>query len=227
MNERPHCTNTTRPTALTSVRPPNGIKLPKRSNMDRAEAWSSRSRKSSHERSGERLVGKRVLKRRVRLHRNRVRLSRRHSQRSEGAEHYLDSRADDEALGSAVLDAVARSRFVLGSPRVGSVYPSGLEFDSELYDPRKVTERYDAWKKSLMQRYGYGTPQALFRHLKSCTVEKREKLITMRPFRREGLEGWHSLSSISGHDPDVVIPADSTSVEIGAALRLAISRCTE
>jgi hypothetical protein len=144
-----------------------------------------------------------------------------------GAEHYLESRAGDEALGNAVLDAMLRSRFVLSSPRAGSVYPPGLEFDSALYDPRNVAERYDVWKNSLMQRYGYKTQQALFRHLRSCTVERREKVITIRPFRREGLEGWHSLSNISGDDPDVVIPADSTSAEIGAALRLAFSRCTE
>jgi hypothetical protein len=141
-----------------------------------------------------------------------------------GAAHYLDSQASDEALGSAVLDAMSRSRFVLSSPRVGSVYPPELEFDAELYDPARVAERYDVWTNSLMQRYGYKTKQALFKNMHSCSIEAQGGRMTIRPSHHQSLEGWGRTKG-DGIE-DVVIPADSTPTEIGAALRLAFTRCT-
>ena len=142
-----------------------------------------------------------------------------------GAEHYLDSGASDEALGSAVLDAMARSRFVLSSPRVGSVYPPGLVFDTELYDPKKIAERYAAWKSSLMQRYGYKSQQALFEGMRHCSIQEQGGQITISPSHHQSLEGWGRTKG-DGIE-DVVLPADGRPAEIGAALRLAISRCTE
>jgi CDI immunity protein len=142
-----------------------------------------------------------------------------------GVEHYLDIQSGDEALGSAVSDAMARSRFVLSSPRTGSVYPPGLELDSELYDPKMVVGRYDAWKKSLMQRYGYGTQQALFKCMRHCSIEKQCVRMTISPSHHQSLERWGRTKG-DGIE-DVVISADSTPAEIGAALRLAFSRCTE
>jgi hypothetical protein len=142
-----------------------------------------------------------------------------------GAEHLLDSWASNEALGSALSDAMARSRFVLSSPRVGSVYPPGVEFDSDLYDPGKSAQRYEAWKKSLMERFGYKTNQALFKGMKNCSVERRGDLITITPMHHEQLEAWGRTKG-DGIE-DVVIPADSTPAEIGVALRLALGRCTE
>jgi hypothetical protein len=144
-----------------------------------------------------------------------------------GSRHLLGHEANDAALGNAVLDSMAQSRFVLGSPRPGSVYPSDIEFDMDLYDYKKVAQRYEAWKKDLMDRYGYKSQKVLFDGLKNCSIERQNKLVTIRPFYREGAEGWHSLSKHSGDAPDVTLPADSSPEAIGAALRLAFSRCTE
>jgi hypothetical protein len=142
-----------------------------------------------------------------------------------GAQHVLDARANDFDLGSAVSDAMARSRFVLSSPRDGSIYPPNVQFDSELYDPEKIAARYEAWKISLMERFNYKTIRALFNGMKHCLVERRDGLIKLTPMHHESLEGWGRTKG-DGLE-DVVIPADSSPDEIGAALRLAFSRCTE
>jgi hypothetical protein len=145
-----------------------------------------------------------------------------------GVQHLLDASIDEKSLGHAVLDALNRSRgLVLGAPRVGSVYPPGVEFDADLYDYKKNIERDAIWKKSLMERYGYKSVRELFKQLMNCDIERANGQITITPFRREGTEGWHSLSKKRGEPPDLVIPATSTPAEIGAALRLAFSRCIE
>lgn len=140
-----------------------------------------------------------------------------------GKQHLLAPDASDESLGLAVLDAMAHSRFVLGVPRPGSVYPPDLEFDMDLYDYKKVAERYAAWTKALMERYGYRTRRALFKDMKNCSIESRNGVITIGPSNHEKLEAW-GREKDDGIE-DVVIPADSTPAEIGAALRLAFSRC--
>jgi hypothetical protein len=75
-----------------------------------------------------------------------------------------------------------------------------------------------------MQRYGYKTKRALFKNMKSCSVEVDDGMMTIQPWHHEKLEGW-SGNGISKEDY-VVIPANSTPGEIGEALRLAFSRCT-
>jgi hypothetical protein len=142
-----------------------------------------------------------------------------------GAQHVLDEPANDLVLGNAVSDAMARSRFVLSSPRDGSTYPPNVQFDSELYDPEKIAARYEAWKISMMERFNYKTIRALFNGMKNCSVERRDGLIKLTPMHHESLEGWGRTKG-DGIE-DVVIPADSSPAEIGAALRLAFSRCTE
>src|SRR6266481_6670875 len=88
-----------------------------------------------------------------------------------GAQHLLTPDASDESLGVAVLDALARSRWVLGAPRDGSTYAPDVEFDSDLYDYKQTAERYASWIKALMERYGYKTKRALFKHMMYCYIE--------------------------------------------------------
>jgi len=140
-----------------------------------------------------------------------------------GAQHFLAPNENDEVLGLALLDALAKSRWVLATPRVGSVYPEGVEFDSDLYDYKKTGEHYAIWVKTVMDRYAYKTKKALFESMMSCGVEEKEGVITIRPSHHVKLEAWGGKEE--GVE-DVVIPSDSTPAEIGAALRLAFSRCT-
>ena len=133
--------------------------------------------------------------------------------------HALD--VDDEHLGLSVADAIGRSRWVLGAPREGSADPSDVEYDSEFYDHKKLRERYLAWIENLMQHYGYKTKKALFKDMKHCSIERKLGTLTISPSHHEKLEAW------SGTGEAVVIPDTSTPAEIGAALRLALSRCTD
>ena len=140
---------------------------------------------------------------------------------AKGAKHHLLPDANDDSLGVAVLDALAHSRWVLGAPREGSVYPADVEFDAEHYDYKLNITRYAAWIEILMQHYGYKTKRALFKDMKKCSIERKSGTLTISPFHHEKLEAW------SGTGEAVVIPDTSTPAEIGAALRLALSRCTD
>lgn len=141
-----------------------------------------------------------------------------------GKQHLLVPDASDEVLGTAVLDAMAHSRFVLPAPRTDVWIHPEVEFDMELYDYKKSIERYAAWTKALMERYGYKTKRALFKEMKSCSIESKNGVIDIRPKHHEKLEGW-SGEGITEED-HIKLAANSSAAEIGAALRLAFSRCT-
>lgn len=141
-----------------------------------------------------------------------------------GKQHLLSPDVSDEALGVAVLDALAFSRFVLPAPRTDVWQHPDAEFDKELYDYKLGIERHAKWIADLMSHFGYKTKRALFKNMHSCDIERKEGSITIGPTHHEKLEAW-SREKDNGIE-DVVIPADSTPSEIGAALRLAFSRCT-
>lgn len=140
-----------------------------------------------------------------------------------GVQHFLSPDASDRDLGAAVLDALAHSRFVLGSPRLGSVYPPEVEFDKDLYDYDLNNQRYAAWVEALKVRYGYKTKRALFKDMKNCGIESSDNVIKIRPMRHEKLEGWGRTKG-DGIE-DVLIPSDSSADKIGEALRVGFSRC--
>ena len=139
-----------------------------------------------------------------------------------GKQHLLASDASDEALGIAVLDALAHSRFVLGAPRAGSVYSPDVEFDMDMYDYKQGIERYAKWIADLMAHYGYKTKRVLFKNMHSCNIESCNGIIKITPMHHEKLEMWAGINK----DENVIILSDSTPAETGAALRLAFSRCT-
>lgn len=141
-----------------------------------------------------------------------------------GAKYFLSPEVSDAALGEALLDALSRSRFVLPTPQPGSVYPPEVEFDKELYSNEKSNERYQQWIEDVMKRYGYKTKRALFKNMKNCSVEVADSIVTIRPWHHEKLEGWNG-DGIRREDY-VVLSVNGTPTEIGAALRLAFSRCT-
>ena len=138
-----------------------------------------------------------------------------------GKQNLLPPDASDVALGEAVLDALAHSRWVLPAPREGSTYPAGVEFDMSMYDYKT---NYSVRVNALMERYGYKTKRALFKGMKRVGIANENGVITMRPSHHYRLEGWEA-GDLTEEDY-VVIPATSPPEEIGAALRLALSRCT-
>lgn len=131
----------------------------------------------------------------------------------QGLEIYLKPDVGNIELGQAVLDALAKSRAVHSKD------------DLDLFDWRKIEARYQAWIEQVKQRYGYKTKRAMFKEMMSCRIElnpKRNRL-ELVPLIHNRLEGW-TREKDDGIE-DIVIPATSTPEQIGAALRLAFSRC--
>ena len=125
-------------------------------------------------------------------------------------EYLLDPNVTDEILGKTILDSLKQSRF--------------LSFEEEGYFMENVEKNYKEWVQKLMNLYGYKTKRALFKNMKNCGIESHNGIITIRPSHHEKLEAWDGEGFTE--EDYVKIPADSPPAEIGAALRLAFSRCT-
>jgi hypothetical protein len=141
-----------------------------------------------------------------------------------GAQHLVRPDASDQELGVALLDALARSRFVLPEPRKDVWIHPEATFDMSLYDYDLNNQRYSDWIDRLMGAYGYKTKRALFKDMKSCSVENKLGEIVIRPSCHEKLEAWSGKGIVESDY--VVIPANSPASDVGGALRLAFSRCT-
>ncbi|HEY6169442.1 MAG TPA: contact-dependent growth inhibition system immunity protein [Verrucomicrobiae bacterium] len=129
----------------------------------------------------------------------------------QGKSHLLPPDASDEAIGSAVLDALAHTRLIK------------LEEAAEFFDYELCKQQGAQWVDAMVQRYGYKSRRALFKDMQCCGIESTEGLITISPMRHETLErfGREKGDGIV----EVKVSADSTPQQIGAALRLGFSRC--
>lgn len=98
-----------------------------------------------------------------------------------------------------------------------------LEDRVAFFDLEKGKEQYANWVAMLMEKYSYKSKKALFRDMKNCGIHLVNNMITISPTRHEKLEAWGRTKG-DGIE-DVILPADSSPAEIGAGLRLALSRC--
>jgi hypothetical protein len=121
---------------------------------------------------------------------------------------YLAPDVNDEALGRALLEALARSRFI---------FPPDPNFSE--------AERYlrciRNWQNDFMRRYGYKTKRDAYKNMDWCETARSEGKISIKPHKRAGTERFRSLPP----EETVVIPATDDSLAVGAALRLALDRC--
>ncbi|BBF85943.1 hypothetical protein DLM_2329 [Aquitalea magnusonii] len=125
----------------------------------------------------------------------------------------MEPDADHHTLGLTVLQALQNSRTL-----------SNEECETtDFFDLTAGKLRYQAWYQELMQRYGYKTKKALFKNMQLCGIHCVNGIITIIPYRHEKLEAWGG-DGIEESDY-VVLSTASTPEEIGAGLRLAISRC--
>jgi hypothetical protein len=131
----------------------------------------------------------------------------------EGKDIILGLDADDTALGVAVREALASSRFL--SPKEAMMF----------LDYRTKGDEYEKRVNSLMGMHGYKGKIAMFKNMKSCSITLEKGTIEIRPSIHKTLDGWVRYKS-DGIE-DVLVPADSPSHTIGTALRLAFSRCVE
>ncbi|CNH85191.1 contact-dependent growth inhibition system immunity protein [Yersinia pekkanenii] len=125
--------------------------------------------------------------------------------------HLLPPDADDKSIGETVLIALSNSRTL------------SLEESADFFDLEKGQEQYAAWIAMLMQKYGYKTKRALFKGMKNCSIHCINGVITILPTRHEKLEAWSGTGR--GESDKVILSVNSSPAEIGAALRLALSRC--
>lgn len=119
--------------------------------------------------------------------------------------------ATDTELGEAVLLALSKSRII---------HP---DLDPDLFSNSKGAERYYAWVEDLMQTYGYRTKSALFREMLHPDIEVRNGQMTVSPTKRQRGDGFGP--TLHRERDYVHLPADSSPDEVGAAVRLALSRC--
>lgn len=118
---------------------------------------------------------------------------------------------DNEMLGNSILKALSNSRtFIYDSPEC-----------KDFFDLEKRKQRYDDWVAGLCEKLGYKTKRALFKKMKSCSIWLNNGRIKMSPSRQVKLEAWDGISGVE----DVVLSLDNSPEEIGAGLRLALSRC--
>ncbi|BBV76750.1 hypothetical protein STW0522RAO56_28040 [Raoultella planticola] len=126
--------------------------------------------------------------------------------------HLLPVDVDDQCLGETILRAVSNSRTL-----------TELEDRIAFFDLEKGKEQYSAWKVMLMEKYGYKTQKALFKDMKKCGIHLINGVITISPTRHEKLEAWGRTKG-DGIE-DIILSTGSSPAEIGAGLRLALSRC--
>jgi hypothetical protein len=126
----------------------------------------------------------------------------------------LSADAADHEVGTSVLASLSRSRQI------------SVEEIPDFFDLDRTKQQYEEWVTDAMTRYGYKTRRSLFKGMKNVTIRLDPTLSVMvlRPLRHDRLESW--IRTKGDGIEDVVVPAYSSPSEIGAALRVAFSRCT-
>jgi hypothetical protein len=122
---------------------------------------------------------------------------------------YLPQDISDERLGVALRDTMSHSRVV--SPAD----------DPDLFDDAKADQRFDAYVRELMDRFGYASGREALKELLHCSVELVDDQISIRPSRQFAPSLWQGL----GPDSWILLAADCSASELGKGLRLAIGRC--
>lgn len=119
--------------------------------------------------------------------------------------------AEAVVIGRAVLDTLQRSR---------QIDPSDIDV---FFDPTTTSVEYDRRNEELMERFGYKSKKALFKNMASVSICRDGGQILLSPLKHDDLEGWGRKKG-DGIE-DVLVAADVAPAELGAALRLAFSRC--
>ncbi|NHB90591.1 contact-dependent growth inhibition system immunity protein [Photorhabdus cinerea] len=127
----------------------------------------------------------------------------------QSCEHILSPDVNDSQLGNAVLDSLYKSRLI--------------DPDDDFFDNERAAERYKEWIEHLMKVYNYRSKRQLFKKMNSCNICLLGSVITITPSGHEKLELWTGKGIVESDN--VIISADSSPAEVGAALRLVFSRC--
>ncbi|EKP4478768.1 CdiI family contact-dependent growth inhibition immunity protein [Cronobacter dublinensis] len=128
--------------------------------------------------------------------------------------HLLSPESDDETIGKTIFQALSDSRKL-----------TSLDERVELFDLEKGKQRYSEWIAMLREKYGYKSKKALFKDMKHCGIHCVNGVMNISPLRHEKLEAWGD----TGRDEsdEVILSLENSPAEIGAGLRLALSRCID
>jgi hypothetical protein len=129
----------------------------------------------------------------------------------DGIEIYLDGTASNIDLGSAVVETL----------RACKPWFEGIDSDalSEV-NMRKIPLR-SAFECG---KYGYKNEKELYLNMVECVVTMKNGSISIQPTDHNALRNHRS--SLTDGFVNVEIPASSSMEELGAAIRLGLSRCT-
>ena len=123
--------------------------------------------------------------------------------------HILPLDTDNGTLGTTVLQALANSRT--------------LDNEAERIDFLKQESfklRYEDWVANLCGNLGYKTRRALFKNMMSVDIWLHNGCLKISPSCHVKLEAWDAIDA-----DDVILSLDNSPEEIGAGLKLALSRC--
>jgi len=131
----------------------------------------------------------------------------------DGKKFFLDQAVSDNDLGCAITESVLACR---------QVDPNS---DPDFFHVRgRVIPQYEDWVSEVMAKYGYKNRKLMFKNMNSCYVDMVEEgFLIMKPSYHEKIEAW-SGKGITEADY-VKVPFPAPPENIGAALRVCISRC--
>lgn len=132
----------------------------------------------------------------------------------EGIRHVLPPDATAQQLGTAILDALAHSRFIP---------PSHPDFDA-LFKERTAAELVDAYDAELMRLAGVKTKASLYRGARGVNVTHHADHGEIKIYasaRRKGRYFWSKTTDVTGK---VTIPASASALELGEAYLRALAR---
>lgn len=123
----------------------------------------------------------------------------------------LPTDCPNDVLGEKLIQALANSNTQLNNKQY-----------EQLFNPKSLKEEWKIWLEMLKNQYGYRSKRQLLTKLLNCSAYLINKKITIKPSHHEKWEGWSGLDE-SKH---VILSLGHSTEEIGAGLRLALSRCT-
>ncbi len=126
---------------------------------------------------------------------------------------YIDLKPDvaEAALGQALLQALDKSRFI---------HPHD---DPGFFEADRIVAADKRWHQHFMRLYRYKTKRDAYKNMLYCLAERSEGKISITPHESDEKPGyWWDRPA----DKTVIIPATDDPVLVGAAVKLALSRCS-
>jgi hypothetical protein len=123
---------------------------------------------------------------------------------------YLEPNPAEDELGRVVLESLNISRFV--DPRT----------DDAFFEADRIVAANKRWHADFMTRFRYRSLRKAYENMLCCLAKRSEGRITIRPYLRDRSPGyWTDMPE----ERTVDIPATDDISILGAATKLALSRC--